>query len=341
MGRGVYVARAGEARAPLTLVVQGSPCHPLFRTTGAGEKQRLQTTLPAGIEELVHTSKRALHFAVVERPGLRSFDGGDARNEPRRCTEERGGVTKNGRVRDLVDAALALGDEPWVSGIVLAGHSEGADVVAGAARLLGAARVLAVGLFAGGGPTQFYDFLIGARHGTDAGAAQRVFDDLLRFDSFTEATGEYRGHPATRMTSYGIESTILDDLSAVNVPVFVAQGTADTHVPVESADLLALELLRRRPLRAVRYVMGEGLDHGLCESNGWDHSGALFDDFLTWALGPDHPRSATTWTPPKHTIVVRYLGVRDVVWAGIAAAVAAAAGLIASIRRWRSRSRPA
>ena len=334
----IYVARATDRRAPLVMVVQGSACYPLFRVGEEEGRQRFQTTLPAGIEERVHNGPTSVHFAAVERPGLCSFDGGDPRHEPRFCTEERGGITKQERVKDVADAALALAGEPWVSGIVLVGHSEGGDVVAGAARLLGSERVLAVALLAGGGPTQFFDFVAQARRERDARAAQAVFDELLALDSGGRTASGYRGHPIERIFSYAIDSTPLDDLVAVNVPVFIAQGTDDAHVALESADLLALELLRRRPLRAVSYLIAEGLDHGFCNSNDDDYSGVVLDRFLSWALGAKPERTVLTWKPPPSAVIVRYLGVRDVVWAWICATMLCM-GTLFAVRRHRRRGK--
>jgi len=337
-GIDAYVVRASEKRAPLVVFVQGSAYLPLFRVRKERGRRRTVSTVPGGIEEYIRSRKRALNFAFVERTGFKSFEVISRTDENRaRGTKPPSDVSKETRVRDVAAVARAFSAEPWVSDLILVGHSEGADVASAVVRDIGADQIRALGLLAGGGPTQFFDFVIEARRTGAATKVQQVFDELLQLDDPNSRPTEYRGHPVERILSYAVETSILAELSAVQIPVFIAQGTEDTHVPVESSDLLALELLRMRPLRPVRYVIGSDLDHGFVGVDGRDHSAAIFDDFLSWAVSSNKQRSVSTFkTVRRKKITTRYFGVPVDTWVRIACAGLPLAGIVAASRHSRT-----
>jgi pimeloyl-ACP methyl ester carboxylesterase len=322
----VYVARDG-VRRPLLVMLPGSHCVPLFAVSG----RRHRSTLIFG--EAAEEATRRVHFAAVERPHLRSFgpivDGED------RCTPEHGGVSKEERVRDAADAVRALAAEPWVGEVLLVGHSEGADVAAGAAHELGDGSVAAVGFFSSGGSSQLFDHVIEARRDGGEEEVQGVFEELLALTG-PAPPAEYRGFPVERYRSYALRSTPLDDLAGRKVPVFIAQGTRDRNSPVETADLLAVELLRRDGDRAVKYLRLPGLDHGYAAADGTPHEQEVLKAFLDWALAPVRARGVERWPEAPavpRRVIRRYVGIEEKYWIylGLAAAVA--------IAGWRVRRR--
>jgi dipeptidyl aminopeptidase/acylaminoacyl peptidase len=92
----------------------------------------------------------------------------------------------------------------------------------------------------------------------------------------------YEGLPARRWKTFWLDSTPIEDVRDSSVPLFVTQGTRDDTTL--SADLFALEAIRQRPHRPIRYVVVEGGDHGFGTPDGKSHIAELFDDFLGWAL---------------------------------------------------------
>lgn len=283
----LHVARDEKPR-PVVLLLQGSKCYPLFSYRVKDGARTLVSQLI--FSDVAHYTGPPVHFAALERRGIHSF--GDRPSERPTCTHEFGGVTKTERVRDVVDAVRALEREPWVKGMLIVGHSEGADVAAGAAKALGDGHVGAVGLFSGAGPTQFFDFVMDARHEGDPSRVQEVFEDML-FVTGPKAEGRYRGTPIERWTTYAIDSTPLDDLRDLRVPVFVVQGTADAKASVEGADLLTLELLRN-PARKVGYLLLPDSDHDLMTKDGRDLAGDVMKAFVEWAVGPRRGREVRT-----------------------------------------------
>lgn len=255
-------------------MLQGSPCHPLFRVWDDGGRHRTQIAIP--FADAIAERKLPAHFVAFDRLGLTSFDGGSAKNEPRSCTKDRGGVDKAERVADAIAVIRAFRDLPWVSELWVAGHSEGGDVATG---VMHAAPELvrATGVFAGAGPSQFFDDVETARRDGDHAAAEATF---LALDAFAS------GAPPA--------SSPVDDLRAspASIPVFVAHGTSDRHLPIASADLFVVEASRQRE-RAVRYLVVEGGGHGF-ENEETDRQAEVISDFVAWAGHAPHGRSFQT-----------------------------------------------
>jgi pimeloyl-ACP methyl ester carboxylesterase len=86
-----------------------------------------------------------VHFAVVEKPGVAplKFDAAMNQQEKLRAFELAGvrcsqeffeNATKTVRVDDVRLAMTALAGQPWASGFILVGHSEGTHVATGVLR---------------------------------------------------------------------------------------------------------------------------------------------------------------------------------------------------------------
>ena len=163
----VHVRRSGDRALPLVVFAGGSHCLPVFFRSADGDGNwRERSTLPFAVEEAQRLAD--FHFAVVERKGLQSFS--EVAEIPRSsgCTQERGGVHKEERAYHIALASRTLHAEPWVSSVLLTGHSEGAEVASGALRFVPDDHVAAVGFLASGGISQFFDLVLRARRNGDA-----------------------------------------------------------------------------------------------------------------------------------------------------------------------------
>jgi pimeloyl-ACP methyl ester carboxylesterase len=160
------------------------------------------------------------------------------------------------------------------------GHSEGADVAAGVGRAM-ADKLPGVALLSGAGITRFFDQVVQARVQTDEDVKQ-VFDDLIWITG-PDASGDYKGASITRQLTYAVDSTPLDDLSRVKVPVFVATGTSDDKVPVLTTDAFVTELLRNRE-RQVTYAILPKLDHQFATADGTSHFHDVLKLVVDWAI---------------------------------------------------------
>ena len=261
-------------------------CYPLF--SYREKNGRREIVSPLIFTDVADKELPPVYFAAVERRGITSF--GDRPKERPQCTDDFGAVTKTDRVRDLADAISALRKQPWAGKVYIVGHSEGVDVAAGVARLLGDDAVAGLALLSGGGPTQFFDFVMEARHNKDDKRVQATFDDMISVTG-PQAEGKLNGLPIKRWKTFALDSTPLDDLRGLRLPVFVAQGTLDVKSYVEGADLLVLELLRNAT-RPVRYLMLPDSDHDFMSADGKvDQSGRVVKDFLRWVTGSKPERS--------------------------------------------------
>jgi pimeloyl-ACP methyl ester carboxylesterase len=295
----VYIARKDQTRRPLVVFLPGSHCLPLFLIAEQGGRRREKSTVLFH-EHFTSELSRA-HFAVVERRGLKSFGPPPASEEAAQtaanCTPDHGGVSKDERVRDAADAVEALANEPWAGPIYLLGHSEGAYVAGGAAARLPPKALAGVGLLSGPGPTQFFDFLVEARRSGNEKEVKTIFDELLWITG-PSASGEYRGAAIERQLSYGIRSTTVDDLRSSEVPIFVANGSADPKSPIESADLFVAEMMRT-PARRLRYLILPELDHGYySRKEDKQYAGQVLAAFLDW-VDADKDRSVFLGFPPR------------------------------------------
>jgi pimeloyl-ACP methyl ester carboxylesterase len=294
----VFVARKDRQRRPLVVFIQGSHCLPLFMLADRdGERRELSTFL---LHSVLSKELQRAHFAAVERRGLKSFGAPPASEEEARaaapCTQQRGGVSKVERVKNVADVVTALASQPWVDGVFVVGHSEGAYVASGVVHHLRDVGVSGVALLSGPGPTQFFDFVLEARHQNDQAAVKRVFDEMI-WVTGPDAKGDYRGADVARQVTYSVDSTSIDDLRGSKVPIFVAGGTRDDKAQIEGADVFVAEMLRDRE-RTLRYVILSGLDHGYIDADGKDHSGEVLTALLDWALAPDKDRSVVVGLEP-------------------------------------------
>lgn len=273
---------------PVVFLLQGSGCAPSFTVDEHGTYR--STSL---FQDVVAAASRRVHFAVVEKPGVAplKFAAGLNREEKSRlfdlasfpCAREFvENATKSVRVDDVRAAMTALAREPWVSGFILVGHSEGTHVATGVLKSRPAESVLAAGLFASAGPTPFWSAYV-SEGGTRAGF-ERAFNRVRMLHDADDGL-MYEGLPARRWKTFDLESTPMDDVRESLVPLFVAHGTRDgtTLAP----DLFVIEALRQQPTRALRYVVLENGDHAFETASGHSRVEEIFNDFLDWALNTD------------------------------------------------------
>lgn len=252
-------------KLPLVVCIAGSGSQSRFTEVDTPQGKKIATGGPeSAIKKELGDKVRLL---VVEKPGVKFLDkpehfGGaqDSSEEFRReHTLERWGAA--------IGAALQVGRTlPGVDGdrVLVLGHSEGGIV---------ACRVAAenpcvthVAVMAGGGPTQLYDLIELARRGKigppdnpEAGV-KFVMDGWKQVLANPDAIDQYfMGHPHRRWTTF-CQTSPIEEIVKSKAKVFIAQGTVDTSVLPETADLLYAELLARG--RDVTYEKIDGGDHG-------------------------------------------------------------------------------
>ena len=277
-----------EVKRPVVVMLIGSRCQPLFQLKGGA------VTTPLLEKDAQFFRSRGFHTVALERRGIKSFEPLPEAIQKlpgtQRCSESYGGLTKSDRIEDSRDAIVALSREPWFGDLILMGHSEGGDVISGLSNKLKGLNIKALGFFAGAGNSLFYNFILRGRKGAASKNVAEVFENLIWITS-SEANGKFGGYPYARMKSFAIDSTPLDDVLKNDIPIFIANGSRDEKEPIEDADAFAVEVLRKQPLRPIRYVNYMQLNHDLENKQGVDEGRETLADFLAWVKKPEPARS--------------------------------------------------
>jgi dienelactone hydrolase len=284
----VYAAHDRQPK-PVVFLLQGSGCAPAFTVTADG---RFDST--SLFQDVVARELSRVHFAMVEKPGVAPvrFTAGMTHQQMVQAFERAGkectpaffeNATRSVRVNDVLAAIAAVSSQPWARGIVLAGHSEGTHVATGVLSRAAQGTVAGAGLFASAGPVQFWSGSVSS-DGASRESFQSAFDRMRMLQNAPDDF-MYKGLPARRYKTFWLESTPIEDVRDSDVPLFVAQGTRDGTVL--ASDLFAMEAIRRKPNRPIRYVVVEGGDHGFGMPDGTSRLTALFADLLDWMLDPE------------------------------------------------------
>ncbi|HRX84212.1 MAG TPA: hypothetical protein P5572_04255 [Phycisphaerae bacterium] len=234
------------------------------------------------------------HVATTEKRGVAFGDPGRRGIAEGASAEYNAHATLAERVADvrlLLDVLLAA---PQVDPrkVLVVGHSEGADVAAAAAAEDD--RITHVAFLSGGGAAQFFDFFVMCRKqmAAEGASAEDVEKAIGQIEADMRAvladpestTRFYQGHAFRRWSTFAMTASA-DNLLRTRAKLFLAHGTADTSVPIESFDSLIVELLRhgRTDFTERRCV---DCDHSFIK-RGDDPSNAPFlkmlDEVLAWA----------------------------------------------------------
>jgi len=273
-------------KLPALVIIPGSLCAPIFASIGDASESKVFATVPLFPE----TERTALgsHIVFLERRNIVSLETMSSAPEftieqifklsP--CSERNGGLTLDQRVDDALVQISWLKEQSWVASIHLIGISEGSDVAAGVAASDGS-LVSSLMLVGGAGPSQFSDFAAFARSSDNIDDVRTVFSELDQFLS-DSSPAMYKGYDARRWQSFAIKNSALDLLAKSNVPLFIAHGDRDENVPISSADLAAIEVMRKQPNRPVFYWSVVGGNHMLKTPNK-SRIGDIVAEYLAWA----------------------------------------------------------
>lgn len=276
-----------NVRKPLLVFLDGSGAQSLFVRQG----DRLAVGMLAVIAD---QAGEAYHVVAVEKRGAVLGELGMPGSAQGASAEYQLHATCEDRAAEVQRLLKHLLDDPAVdaSRVVLVGHSEGAVVAAAAAAL--EPRVTHVAFLSGCGPSQFFDLMVLRRRAMQK--AGRPADEIER--AVAQLEGDYRailaepesvdktfmGHAYRRWASYG-RYAATDDLRRTGCKLFLAHGTEDTSVSIESFDAMTTDLLRsgRKNVTVRRYA---GRDHSLRAPDASPQDPPMrdvFDEILTWA----------------------------------------------------------
>jgi len=267
---------------PVVLWVQGSGCDSLFSKTPDGR-------VGGGMQNLVlKAGAGRFRVLAVEKPGVKFLDSPARHGTCDDCSEEFKYEYEAGRWAVALETSLRdVMKRPDIdrTRVLAAGHSEGASMVAKIAADL--PEVTHVACLSGAGTTQLFDMAQIARTGLSGGgpsggsatqsgpdggpvgseesdAREQRVEEVYRQAAEIAAdpqsvTKMAWGHTFKRWSSFFRLSPVAE-LKKSRARVYLAYGTADQSVPVESNDLARAELFAAgRDLTCERIV---GADHG-------------------------------------------------------------------------------
>jgi alpha-beta hydrolase superfamily lysophospholipase len=190
--------------------------------------------------------------------------------------------TRQRRVADQIAVMDAyLRESPGVP-VLLVGSSLGGVVAADvAARDARVTHLLMMG--SGGGWTQAQELTLFAERGQLPPGLTSVNDLNAKFDEIRAAPDSvelWYGHPFRMWSSY-LWFRPMDGLTGRPIPLFLAQGTADTATPVESAWAMRDEFVRLG-LTNLTYIEYPGLDHQFSNAAGESRLIDLQQDVYAW-----------------------------------------------------------
>ncbi|MBN1945160.1 MAG: alpha/beta hydrolase [Bradymonadales bacterium] len=197
------------------------------------------------------------------------------------------------RVHDaLAVMAAHLAELTSSNPVLLVGASEGADIAAAVAAADRRVSHLVL-LGGGGGMSQAEELALLVGRDPEAygiggsEALQARFEDIR---AHPDAETSWLGHPYRRWSSY-LWSPPTPYLLSLDIPVFLAQGDADTAVPVESARALDAAFSDAGKTN-LRYREYPGVDHTFRDGSGRSALPLVEVDLLAWLrdvnlIGPD------------------------------------------------------
>jgi dienelactone hydrolase len=240
-----------------------------------------------------------VRFAFVEKRGVKFGDPPKYLDDDDLPEEFLKHDTLEDRVSDVLWAldVLAMDAKVDRARIALLGHGEGAPVAAAAA--LRSPHVTHLGYFNAGGQPRLVELLYKRRlelhaEGIEAAELEEKMNDFFEemagiFEHPDDYTDDYLGTTPFHINSFGFRPPV-ENLLELQIPIYVAAGTANPAVPMASIDLirLAFALYRKENLTFRVYP---GLDHGFTGPDPDNPDGEplfqfpmVFDEFCAWLM---------------------------------------------------------
>ena len=265
----------------------------MFQIERNSEGMSMVSTVPFDLKTIpdeyafVLISKRGIPFCAALNEKIKV---------PKVYYENEGLTDRAERISKVIDHLLTDSLIKKTKKLVVLGHSEGSDVVAKLGTIN--KNITHIGYWSGGGNTQFYDFTMFIRKDVISGKITEE-QGIEKMDSLLIKFKEIIDNPNS-IEDFWEDNTFrrwnkfseppIENLLQIDIPLFVAIGTKDQAVPIESAYLIPIESIRHKKDNLNFKVYPE-LDHGFEKEleNGEfeDHWDDVFKDFMNWVKGSE------------------------------------------------------
>ena len=284
-----YSKKNSDSINTILLYIQGSSAMSLYQVKKENGGVSIGTTVPF---DFVTIPDNYL-FVVISRKGFPFSTEMDKPFPIPKSYFEHQTLNYRAKQADLVINDLYKIFNKQTEKIIALGHSEGSDVIAKLGTIN--EKVTHYGYWSGGGNTQFIDFITFIRKDVDIGnfteeqakvKIDSLFTNLKDIMSNPNATDKFwQGDDNSYKRWSHFSEPPVENLLQINKPLFVAIGTKDQAVALESAYLIPVEFIRHKKDN-LTFKAYPDLDHGFEKEleNGEfeDHWYDVFQDFLNW-----------------------------------------------------------
>ncbi|MGF6929383.1 putative esterase [Chitinophaga sp. W2I13] len=246
-------------KKPVLLALDGSGQYPMALFVQLRKGSFVANSFDQGLLELADK----FHVVMISKPGINFCDTINIDKDsasvadavallpPSTEYRQRAGlqwrIAAASRVLDYVYSHFPVNK----SKVVAYGYSEGAQVVPGLS--VANKKITHCACINGSGLNQFYDFITAVRMKAAQGAispqeAQQQVDSLfVQFASIYatphDTQREWEGHSYQRWASF-CSDIPMDNLTKLNIPIFMTAGTNDASSPIYGLEYVKLEFLR-------------------------------------------------------------------------------------------------
>jgi pimeloyl-ACP methyl ester carboxylesterase len=274
---------------PTAVFIQGSGCHSLFRKDEQGR-------ILSGYQRLLQKiGEGRVNVLAVEKPGVSFLDWHSQSGSAVKCSQaflEEHTLERWLTALHTVLHAVLNSLDVDKSRVLVLGHSEGGLVAACLANCC--EKITHVGIISSSSISQVYEFILKKNHPkpavviserhTNERATNSIFETLDLIRQTPESTDDFAwGHPFRRWSSF-LSTSTFEQLLSCKANIYVAHGTKDTVIPIESFDLMVSALQEKSVRLKVERL--QNLDHGFRSENDKKTVGIerIMSKFLDWAL---------------------------------------------------------
>lgn len=269
----------------LVVFIQGTDANPIFSYKTKNGKSSIYRWFGDDYKLLDSTYT----FAIVPKPGLDGIFDEENIVVPKEYYDknylEYRKKQINLSIEDIIKKHLKKPEK-----IIVYGHSEGA--VIGASLANENSHITHLGFWSGNVLNNFYEFSLFNRIETlqgkqsDSLAHNNIMGIINWYESVINNPNstqiDHFGFTNKRWSSY--EKPPIDDLLAIDIPIYAVFGTKDVSTPVETAYLLPIQFLQKRK-ENLTFDVCIDCDHGYVEKNNEEeikHWDRIFKEFISW-----------------------------------------------------------
>lgn len=280
-----YLHQSVERPRHLVLFIQGTDPFPVFFYQPSDSGPRFIKIFSDDYQRLPDDYA----YVVVAKPGLngirqwQQFDVPQAYQDANYRQRRVGDISAS--IRHLKQNLLGEGGD-----VIVYGHSEGAQIAASLARTH--SGITHLGFWSGNVLNNFYEFALFERiaalqnQQSDAQAHQNIMALLDWYRSVLADPESTRpddwGYTNRRWASY--RHAPIEDLLALDIPIYAQFASEDDSTPIETAYLLPVQFLSAGKTNLDFHVC-LGCDHSYRETGAEtpvDHWPEIFDQFMAW-----------------------------------------------------------